>query len=100
MDHQIQFQIRQHHNWGSIFSSGLIVECFLNRLKEDSFNFNNNHTLLRNHACHFNRTIFQMSSHSVGEHSFLGPVGVLYSYILFFWFCLFVCWLNEATLDH
>ena len=25
-----------------------------------------------------------MSSHSVGEHSFLGPVGVLYSYILGF----------------
>ena len=25
-----------------------------------------------------------MSSHSVGEHSFLGPVGVLYSDILFF----------------
>ena len=44
--------------------------------------------------------LFQMSSHSVGEHSFLGPVGVLYSYILIFWFCLFVCWLNEATLDH
>jgi hypothetical protein len=28
--------------------------------------------------------LIELFSHPVGEHSFLGPAGVLYSYILFF----------------